>query len=67
MIALPIALLILSIIFLSFNFITTGMPVEPGIDFAGGVAVTLFTGDSPEEIEQYFSAFPLSLGKNIKE
>ena len=66
MVALPLGLLIVSILFLAFNTVTTGMPVEPGIDFAGGVAVTLFTSDSPEEVSAYFSAYPLkSVGESI--
>lgn len=66
MVSGPLVLLILSFIFLSFNVVTTGMPVEPGIDFAGGVAVTLFTTDSKEQIEVYFSEFPLkSVGESI--
>jgi preprotein translocase subunit SecF len=59
MVALPLGLLILSIIFLAFNTVTTGMPVEPGIDFAGGVAVTLSTSDSVVVIEDYFAGYPL--------
>ncbi len=68
MVALPLGLLILSLIFLAFNTISTGMPVEPGIDFAGGVAVTLFTSDSPEEVREYFAGYPLkSMGESINE
>ncbi|MBN1431960.1 MAG: protein translocase subunit SecF [Methanomicrobiaceae archaeon] len=68
MVALPLGLLILSVIFLAFNTISTGMPVEPGIDFAGGVAVTLFTSDSPEEVREYFAGYPLkSMGESINE
>lgn len=59
MVALPLALLILSVIFLAFNTISTGMPVEPGIDFAGGVSVTISTSDSVSEIESYFADYPL--------
>jgi len=59
MVALPLGLLILSVIFLAFNTISTGMPVEPGIDFAGGVSVTVSTSDSVSEIEGYFADYPL--------
>ncbi len=38
----------------------TGMPVDPGIDFAGGVAVTIPpTTDSQAVVEGYFSEYPL--------
>jgi preprotein translocase subunit SecF len=68
MVILPVCLLLVSIVFLGFNTLTTGMPVEPGIDFAGGVAVTIFTSDTKGEIEAYFSDFPLqSVGESINE
>ncbi len=65
LVALPIILLIISLLFLGFNTLTTGMPVSPGIDFAGGVAVTIPpTADSQADVEAYFSGYPL---KNIGE
>ncbi|MDG6256445.1 MAG: protein translocase subunit SecF [Methanomicrobiaceae archaeon] len=68
MVALPLILLVVSLIFLSFNTLATGLPVNPGIDFAGGVGVTLFTPDSREEIEEYFADFPLSsVGESIND
>ncbi len=66
MVALPLVLLFLSLIFLAFNTVSTGLPVEPGIDFAGGVAVTVFTSDTKGEIEDFFSDFPLkSVGESV--
>ncbi|MDD3978007.1 MAG: protein translocase subunit SecF [Methanomicrobium sp.] len=68
MVALPAGLLIISIIFLAFNTFATGMPITPGIDFSGGVAVTLFTSDSQEQIYEYFSEYPLkSVGESIND
>jgi preprotein translocase subunit SecF len=66
MIALPLALLVVALCFLGFNMLTTGMPVEPGIDFAGGVAITILTDDTPAQIEAYFAGYPLqSIGESI--
>jgi len=67
MVALPLALLIVSLLFLGFNTMMTGMPVDPGIDFAGGVAVTIaMTGDSPEDIQANFADYPLkSIGEGV--
>jgi len=66
MVALPAGLFIISVLFLAFNFFTTGMPIEPGIDFAGGISVTVFSDDSKEDIESYFSGYPLqSIGESI--
>jgi len=68
MVILPVVLLIISLAFLAFNTFATGMPVTPGIDFAGGVAVTLFTDDSTEEIEAYFADYPLkSVGESVND
>lgn len=68
MVALPLVLLGISLIFLSFNTLSTGLPVDPGIDFAGGVGVTVFTPDSKEELEAYFADFPLrSIGESIND
>lgn len=64
MVALPLGLLILSVLFLAFNTISTGMPVEPGIDFAGGVAVTISTTDSGEEILDYFAGYPIRISES---
>jgi preprotein translocase subunit SecF len=66
MVALPIAILILSCAFLAFNTVSTGMPVNPGVDFAGGVALTVFTDDSREEIARYFAEYPvISIGESV--
>ncbi len=47
--------------------LTTGLPpLTPGIDFAGGTAVTVFTSDSRETIEATFAGYPLlSVGEGV--
>ena len=67
LVALPIILLIISLLFLGFNTLTTGMPVSPGIDFAGGVAVTIPPmEESQADIEAYFFGYPLkSIGEGM--
>ena len=59
MMAVPAALFAVAAIIVVITFILTGMPVTPGIDFAGGTAVTLQTDDSKEEIEAYFAGYDL--------
>jgi len=68
LVALPVALLVLSFLFLGFNTLMTGMPVDPGIDFAGGVAVTIpQSTDTPAEVEAYFAGYPLkSVGEGVQ-
>jgi len=59
MVSIPLAIFIVACALLAVNTLTTGMPVQTGIDFAGGTAVTVFTSDSTESLDLYFSAFPL--------
>lgn len=59
MMAVPAALFAVALVIVVITFIFTGMPVTPGIDFAGGTAVTIQTGDSREELEAYFAGYDL--------
>lgn len=59
MMAVPAALFAVAAIIVVITFILTGLPVTPGIDFAGGTAVTLQTDDSKDEIEAYFAGYDL--------
>jgi preprotein translocase subunit SecF len=66
MVVLPLVLLLLAGILLGYTTLTTGLPLTPGIDFAGGTAVTAFTSDSRETIEAAFAEYPLlSVGEGI--
>jgi len=59
LVIIPLAILAVSLILLSLNMVTTGMPVTPGIDFSGGTAVTIITTDTKEQITSYFADYPL--------
>lgn len=59
MMAVPAALFGVAAVIVIITFIMTGMPVTPGIDFAGGTAVTIYTDDSEEEIEAYFEGYDM--------
>jgi preprotein translocase subunit SecF len=61
MIIIPMVILAISLAILGYTMVTTGSPVKPGIDFSGGTAVTLFTSDSPEALQDTFSGYPLIL------
>jgi len=66
MVAVPLIVLLLALVLLAVNWVSTGMPVTPGIDFAGGTAVTIITDESVAEIDSYFSGFPLeSVGEGL--
>jgi preprotein translocase subunit SecF len=60
LVALPLVLFVVSLAILGYNVATTGMPVQPGIDFAGGTGVTIFTIDTRAQIESYFAGDPLN-------
>jgi len=60
LVVIPLALLVISILLLSLNMATTGMPVRPGIDFSGGTAVTLDTADTADQLRATFAAYPLT-------
>ena len=37
----------------------TGLPITPGIEFKGGISVTIVTDETPAEITSFFSGYPL--------
>jgi len=60
LVAIPLVLLIISLIMLASTMAATGMPVTPGIDFSGGTAVTIITSDSREQLQSTFAGYPLN-------
>ena len=66
MMAIPLAIFVIALLVIGGNYMITGVPVNLGIDFAGGTAVTVLTDDSTEELEAYFAAYPLiSIGEGL--
>jgi preprotein translocase subunit SecF len=59
MVAIPLAIFVLSLMIVGMTYSSTGLPVKPGIDFKGGTAVTISTTDSEQAIQAYFAGFPL--------
>jgi preprotein translocase subunit SecF len=60
LVIIPLALLAVSLLLLAFSTLTTGTPVQLGIDFSGGTAVNLFTTDSKETLQSHFAGYPLN-------
>jgi len=59
MIIIPLIFLLLSLIFLGWSCISTGAPVELGVEFTGGTIVSVESPLSFEEVQQQFtSQFP---------
>ena len=59
MVAIPVIIFLISLIIIGMNYGTTGLPVKPGIDFKGGTAATISTGDSEAAIRAFFAEYPL--------
>ena len=59
MMAIPAVLFGIALVIVGITFALTGMPVTPGIDFAGGTAVTIHTDDTKEEIVAFYAGYDL--------
>lgn len=59
MVAIPFAFFVAAAVIVLSMFLVTGMPITPGIDFAGGTAVTIHTDDTKEEVKAYFAGYDL--------
>ena len=59
MMAIPAVLFGIALVIVGITFALTGMPVTPGIDFAGGTAVTIHTVDTKEEIVAFYDGYDL--------
>ncbi len=57
--AIPAVLFGIALVIVGITFALTGMPVTPGIDFAGGTAVTIHTDDTKEEIVAFYNGYDL--------
>ncbi len=52
-------LLIISLAIMGMTYMETGLPVKPGMEFKGGIAVTFTTDQTPDQIKAKFADFPL--------
>jgi preprotein translocase subunit SecF len=60
LVVIPLVLFAISLVLLASTMFATGMPIKPGIDFSGGIAVTIITSDSREQLQTTFAGYPLS-------
>jgi preprotein translocase subunit SecF len=56
---IPAIVLVLSLILLGLTYLETGLPVQPGMEFQGGLGVTVITDIPKSQIESMFSQYPL--------
>jgi preprotein translocase subunit SecF len=59
LVMLPLVLLVISLAILGFNLATTGMPVTPGMEFAGGYSYSVTTTQTDDQIHAVFADYPL--------
>ncbi|PAV14458.1 preprotein translocase subunit SecF [Methanosarcina spelaei] len=60
LLALPLAILAVSLAILLVSFVSSGSPVKLGMDFQGGTQISLETTDSPAVLEKMYSSYPLT-------
>jgi len=59
MVGIPAAFMIAALVIVIISFASCGLPVSPGIDFAGGTAVTIQTDQTQEQVTAYFAKYDL--------
>ena len=59
MVAIPAIVFAVGLVIVAISFGTTGLPVAPGIDFAGGTAVTIYTDQTQDQVKAYFAGYDL--------
>ena len=61
-------MLIVSLVLIGMTYMETGLPIHPGIDFEGGITVSIQTVESGEQIKADFADYPLiSVSEGINE
>lgn len=60
LLALPLAVLAVSIIILLVSFISSGSPLILGMEFQGGTQISVETTDSPAMIEELYSSYHIT-------
>ncbi len=56
---LPLAIIVLALIVLGANYLSTGSPVKLGVEFTGGTLATVPATESEEAIRENFAGYPL--------
>lgn len=56
---IPAILLIISLASLGMTYMETGLPIQPGLDFKGGISVSINSDESVDQIKAFFADYPL--------
>ncbi|MCC4769727.1 preprotein translocase subunit SecF [Methanosarcina sp. DH2] len=60
LLAIPLAVLALSLAVLLVSFASSGSPVTLGMEFQGGTQISVETTNSPATLEEMYSSYPIS-------
>ena len=60
LLALPLAVLAVSLVVLLVSYISSGSPVILGMEFQGGTQISVETTDSPATLEKMYSSYPVT-------
>lgn len=60
LLAIPLAILAVSLAILLVSFISSGSPVDLGLEFQGGTQISVETTDSPAKLEEMYSSYDLT-------
>ena len=60
LLALPLAILAVSLVILLVSLVSSGSPVKLGMDFQGGTQISIETTDSPAVLEKTYSSYPIT-------
>ncbi|RZB32888.1 MAG: preprotein translocase subunit SecF [Candidatus Argoarchaeum ethanivorans] len=58
-IIIPLVVVVISLLILTATTLTVGTPVKLGMEFVGGSAIIIDTPESPGELQEAFSDYPL--------
>jgi preprotein translocase subunit SecF len=60
LLALPLAILAVSLVILLVSIVNSGSPVILGMEFQGGTQISVETTDSPAVLEKMYSSYPIT-------
>ncbi len=60
LLAIPLAVLAVSLVVLLVSFVSSGSPVILGMEFQGGTQISMETTDSPAALEKMYSSYPIN-------
>ena len=60
MLAIPLAILAVSLVILLVSFMSSGSPVDLGMEFQGGTQISVETTDSPAKLEEMYSSYDIT-------